>query len=226
MSKAAVAARKFGTHPFWWRRMQFRREFRRLVAGLPDTDTIILSREQFTGSLPGYSTVFRRRVTDFRAAAAPLAREMVTLLRRRFGQGTQIEILFSLREGESWIKSVYGHILRSRKLTEDFAQFRESFPAIIDLAQQAREIGDASGADKLHFSTLEATGAHRLGPASALIELLSLDEPVRDALPSAPIKNAGISAKMQEELLELNRSNLGKAALIAAKKPLQSREIK
>lgn len=198
LSHAAIAAREFGTRPFWWRLRAFRRAFETVVTTLPDADVIVISREQFSGAMPGFKTIFGRRITSNATAAIPLAKEINRALRRRFGENTCIEYLFTLREGESWVKSIYGHVQRSRTVTQDFATFRSSFPEKIDLLPEAASIAQAANADDFHTSFLEDTSAHPLGPAKALIDLLALPTDFCEKLPPARHENKGSSQKTRD----------------------------
>ncbi|WP_380056676.1 hypothetical protein ACFE33_02930 [Falsihalocynthiibacter sp. SS001] len=219
-SDSAVAARMYALRPFIWRRLSFRRAFERALETLPDTQIIILSREQFSGVMPGSRTIWRRRVTDFRTAGIPLAREISRALKRRFGPETEIEFLYTLRDGESWVHSVYRHQLRSRKLTESFKPFRKTFPTTIDLRQQADDIAKAARATSVHFSTLEDTASSKFGPATALLGLLDLDESTLNELPRARLENEGLSEELTVQFQDLNKSSLRKSELKSAKKAL------
>lgn len=198
LSEAAIAAREFGTRPFWWRLRAFRRAFEELVTTLPDADVIVLSREQFSGAMPGFKTIFGRRITSNATAGLPLAKEMSRALRRRFGENASIEFLFTLREGEAWVKSLYGHVQRSKNMTQDFAAFRNSFPKNIDLLSEAASIAQAAMADEFHTSFLEATSTHPLGPAKALIDLLALPTDFCEKLPPARHENKGSCQKTRD----------------------------
>lgn len=198
LSAAAIAARKFGTRPFWWRRRAFRSAFERAVASLPDANVIVMSREQFSGSMPGFKTVLRRRTISNSSAGIPLSREITRALRRRFGKEASIEFLFTLRDGEAWAKSLFGHIARTTNAEDDYDAFRTEFPAKINLREQANSIGKAAKADRVHLSFLEETAAHPLGPAKALIDLLDLPTETYEKLPPARHENKRFSFQSRE----------------------------
>lgn len=189
LSEAAIAAREFGARPFWWRRSAFRHAFERVVADLPDAKIIVMSREQFSGTMPGFKTILGRRITSNLQAGIPLAKEIGRALRGHYKQDANVEFLFTLRDGESWVKSLYGHVQRSRKHPEDYAKFRRHFPQEIELQTQANRIAQAAGADRVHFSFLENTADHRFGPAKALLDVLDLPSEICEKLPAAHHEN-------------------------------------
>lgn len=213
---AGSAARIYGQKPYPWRLRAFRRTFDRFLSKIPDAPVIVLSRETFSGSMPGHRRFPARLIRDYRGVAVPLGQQIIAALQARFGPDVQITFLYTLRDRESWIRSVYGHLLRSIHLREDFAHFRARFPDLMDPRSEAEAIAKMLGVDA-HFVTLEDVGDHREGPASAVLDLLGVPQHVRDSLPAAVRANTGQTAALEDQFLILNRASRDKAALKAAK---------
>ena len=213
---AGSAARIYGQKPYPWRLRAFRRSFDRFLAKIPDAPVIVLSRETFSGSMPGHRRFPNRLIRDYRGVAVPLGHQIVAALRARFGPEVRITFLYTLREREGWIRSVYGHLLRSIHLREDFATFRARFPDLMDPRAEAEAIAKALGVDA-HVVALEDVGQHREGPARAVLDLLGVPQRVRDRLPPATRANTGQTPAMEAEFLAMNRASRDKAALKAAK---------
>ena len=213
---AGSAARIYGQKPYPWRLRAFRRSFDRFLAKIPDAPVIVLSRETFSGSMPGHRRFPGRLIRNYRDVAVPLGRHIVAGLQARFGADVQITFLYTLREREGWIRSVYGHLLRSIHLRDDYDRFRARFPDLIDPRAEAAAIAQALGVSA-HFVTLKDTGHRREGPASAVLDLLDVPQALRDRLPPARRANTGQARAMEDQFLIMNRASRGKAALKAAK---------
>ena len=211
--QAGSAARIYGQKPFPWRLRAFRRSFDRFLAGIDDDPVIVLSRETFSGAMPGHRRLLGRTVTDYAPAAIPLGREICAALRARFGADVRIDWLFTLREREAWIRSVYGHLLRSIHLREEFGTFRARFPGLTDLDEEARRIGAALPVDAIHTRWLEEMSDTHEGPAAAVLDLLDVPHSLRRALPAARRANTGQSAEMEAEFLAMNRVSRDKRDL-------------
>ena len=213
---AGSAARTYGQKPYPWRLRAFRRSFDRFLVKIPDAPVIVLSRETFSGSMPGHRRFPGRLIRNYRDVAVPLGRQIIAALQTRFGAEVQITFLYTLRDRESWIRSVYGHLLRSIHLREDYDTFRARFPDLIDPRAEAEAIAKALGV-AAHFVKLEDVGHRREGPASAVLDLLGVPQDVRDRLPAATRANSGQTLALEAEFLAMNRASRDKAALKAAK---------
>lgn len=218
------AARIYGQKPYPWRLRRFRAHLDLFLAQVPDDPVIVLSRETFSGAMPGHRRLLGRMVKDYRRAAVPLGRQIVDGLRARFGEEVSIEFLYTLRDQESWIRSVYGHLLRSIHLTEDYDTFRARFPKLIDLTEEATRISDALRLDAVHLSRLEEVGSAKEGPAKALLDLVDIPQAIRAKLPPAERANSGQSPDLEQKFLELNRQGHSKAHLKRAKDALIAAE--
>ncbi|MGR3292243.1 MAG: hypothetical protein ACU0C9_13775 [Paracoccaceae bacterium] len=217
---AGAKARLYGQRPFRWRLGQFRRAFRRFLAEIPDTQTLVLSRETFAGVMPGHRDVFRRLVSGYASAAIPLAGEIVNEIQSRFGKDTKIQFLYTVREQEPWLRSVYGHLLRSIHLTDDFEAFRGCFDDLPDPEQDARAIATALDPTQVFIARLEDFTDHPEGPAAAVLDLVEVPDSIREKLHPANRKNQGQSPEIEQQFLMLNRSRKNKRLLKSMKEKI------
>lgn len=210
---AGARARIYAQKPFIWRRHRFRGTFQRFLSGIPEAEQIVLSRETFSGVMPGHRDWRGRTLQDFRHAAIPLCRDVADGLRRRFGRSCEVEFLFTTRDQESWIRSVYGHLVRSIHLTESFEEFRALFPRLIDLDEEAATISKALTPRKVHVARLEDLQTRKEGPAAAVLDLMAVPDEIRGTLPEASRANQRQTEDLEAEIMALNRSGLSKDRL-------------
>lgn len=215
---AGAHARLYGQRPFPWRLWRFRRSFRRFLDGISDAPVIVLSRETFSGGMPGHRRIGGRLMTGYGHAARPLAKVIVAELRRRFGPETAIEFVYTTREREAWIASVYGHLLRSIRLTDDFATFRARFPDLQSPADEAAAMAAYLSPIPVATIALEDHADLPEGPAKAILDLVGVPSGIR--LAPARRGNRGQSDAHRAQFLDLNRTIRDQKALKAAKEHL------
>ncbi len=211
--RAGNLGRIYGLKPYPWRRRQFRDTFREFLDGITDDPVIFLSWEGFSGVMPGHRRFLTGQISNYSRAAIPLARTIGAELKRRFGPETQVEFLYTLRDPEDWLRSVYGHLVRSIRITDDFSGFRDSFDPVPDLAREAALIARALAPIPVHVVRLEDVGATPQGPATALLDLIGMPQGDRAALPLAIRANKGLSPDAEAEFLRLNREVTDSVAL-------------
>lgn len=223
---AGSRARIYAQKPFFWRRMRWRSAMKAFLASVPDADCIVLSRETFCGVMPGHRDWRGRVIQDFKTAGIPLCKDLIALLRGRFGQNAQIDFLFTTRAQEPWIKSVYGHLLRSIHLTTEFEEFRADFPNLIDLREEAIEMANALeplGVTVTQMALEDFRNAPQ-GPATAIFAMLKLDAKDLEHLPKSKRANLRQSAELEAVFLRLNRSGKLKSELKKIKDELRAAE--
>jgi len=220
---AGAHARIYAQKPFIWRRSKFRRSFAKFLRGIPDADVIVLSRETFSGNMPGHRDWRGRPIQNFRKSAIPLCRDIADALRRRFGRDVQVEYLFTTRDADAWLSSVYGHLVRSIHLTEDYDAFRALFPRKLDLQDEAESIAKALRPMAVHTVKLEDVADCHEGPAAAVLDLVNLPQVLRNTLPAAEPENLRQDAKIEAEMMALNRSGLSKERMKSKKEHLLRR---
>lgn len=203
---AGNAARRYGMRPHPWRMWRFRRALREFLNAIPEAPVIFLSWEGFSGVMPGHRRPLSGPVRGMARAAVPLARGIVAELRHRFGPTARIEFLYTLREGESWLRSVWGHIARSIRLTEDYPAFRAGFRTLTPLDAEAATVARAIAPVPVHTAWLEEIGTLPQGPATPALRLMGFSEAEIAALPRASHVNRGNSDTATQTFLHLNRT--------------------
>ena len=210
---AGARAREYAQAPFPGGLKAFRLACRAFLAEVPDAPNIVLSRENFTGAMPGHRDWLGRPIIGF-PSAKPLLRDLKKELFRRFGPGTQVEFLFTTRDRDAWLRSVHGHLLRSIRLEDDLEGFSQRFRSLGTLEEEARRLG----AD--HIARMEDHADHPAGPAASVLDLMGVPIGAQADLVPARRRNIGQSTELKSEFLRLNRSDLSKQALKAAKAAL------
>ncbi len=218
--RAGCDARVYAQRPFPWRLARFRHSLRRFLEGLPEGGTIVLSRETFSGGMPGHRRLGGALMTSYFGPALKLARVIVSELRRRFGPQVEIVFFYTTREREAWIRSVHGHLLRSIRLTDDLGTFRARFPALMGPAEEARRMRAALTPVPVVTAALEEWADHPEGPAGALMDLVGVPESVRARLRPARRANPGQDPDLKAQFLKINRQGGSRRAVKAAKERL------
>ena len=218
--QAGANARIYAQKPFPWRLYRFRKSLRRFLRDVPEGGTIVLSRETFSGGMPGHHRAGGALMISYYQPALRLAGVITSELRRRFGQDVDITFFYTTRAREAWIRSVYGHLLRSIRLTDDFDTFRAHFPALASPAEEAQRMAGALAPVPVVTAALEDWADHPNGPAEALLDLVGVPAETRKTLAPAHRANAGQSAELQAAFLALNRRGGSRAGLKAAKEKL------
>ena len=224
LHRSAVASRIFAKKPFPWRLAAVRRALARDLAKLPDAPVILLSREHFSGVMPGHRYWTGGRVRRFSRAAKPLSRAIRAELRARFGEDVQITFFYTTRDWESWIGSVHGHLLRAIDLTDDLTSFRARFSPRYGPEPEAERMRRYLAPVPVVTARLEDHGASREGAAGVLLELIGVPPEVRATLVPARRSNAGRDGATRDALRVLNEQEMSKTARKAAKDALLSRD--
>lgn len=221
---AGAMARIYAQRPFPWRLKKFRKTFRNFLVGIPQGGTIFLSRETFSGGMPGHRRFGGALMTSYFRPALKLAQVIIAELRRRFGKNVDITFFYTTREHESWIRSIHGHLLRSIKMTDDFDTFRARFPTLTGPAEEAQKMRVALAPIPVATAALEKYGTRPEGPAAAVLELLNIDEKTRAQLTPAARENIGQNNDLRAEFLLLNRQGINRSDTKAAKMRLISKD--
>jgi hypothetical protein len=217
---AGAHARIYAQRPFPHRLFKFRRSLRAFLESIPNHSTIVLSRETFSGGMPGHRTLSGRLMTSYQRPAKRLAKVIIQEIRRRFGPEAEITFFYTTREREDWLRSVYGHLLRSIRLTDDYESFRARFPQLLGPEAEAQKLTRALAPVQVVTASLEAYATAPEGPAAALLDMLAIPSATRNALRPVPRRNTANAPAVQARFLRLNRSIRNKSKLKAAKNAL------
>lgn len=224
LGRARYLGRWYGQRSVFWRRWLFRRGFREFLQTVPDAPVIVISRESFSGMMLGFRGTRLRPARQYAPMAIPLAREIIRECRRRFGPDVRIEFLYTTRQTQPFLNSIWRHVLRTSRLTQDFATFRAAFTPPPDLHADAIQIATAIAPVPVHTATLEDYADHPLGPGQAIVELLDLPDDVRQRLKPVARHNPGQSDRLSAHFLDMNRGHLRGNALKQAKHDLAMAE--
>ena len=217
---AGSHARIYAQRPFPHRLLKFRKSLRRFLKSIPDKDVIVLSRETFSGGMPGHHTIGGRLMISYERVATRLAKVIISELHKRFGPNAEITFFYTTRAREPWIRSIYGHLLRSIRLTDDYENFRARFPEQLSPAHEAAVLATNISPVPVVTSALEETSLQPEGPAAALLDLLEIPEALRAQLLTVPAKNTANPLELQDAFLALNREIKSKTMLKEEKEAL------
>lgn len=216
LAQSARAARRYSARPERINLRKFADAFAQDLRTVPSDGprTLLISSEDLCGTLPGL-----RGVLTYDAVPS-LMNVATAVLRSRFGTAADITLWFTTRERESWLRSVWYQNLRAQRLTEDFADFRPMLARAAALdAVVAGVIRRLDRRARVIATPIETCGSAPLGPLAAALDLLAIP---RDGLTPLPARNAQPDGAA-EELLALNRSDLGDSAVIEAKRAVLRR---
>lgn len=164
---------------------------------------LVISAENIAGLIPG-----RKKITGYDAAPQLLA-EAVRAVGDTFG-AVHVEIVFTLRAQEAWLRSSYWQNLRSSRLVEDWDTYAARLSPVVDLPATVDAVRNAvqrAGPGAWVRSTaIEALKDADLGPATPVIDAMDLDPRTRAALVLAPARNAAPGPEVVARILEMNRS--------------------
>lgn len=213
LGPARYLGRWYGQRPSLLRLWLFRLGMRNFLKGIPDSSVIVISRESFSGMMLGFRGARIRPPRAYAPMAIPLARVIISELRRRFGPDTQIELLYTIRATEPFLNSVWRHVLRTSRLKQDYPEFRAAFAPLPDLRSEAEQIARAIAPVQVHVVALETFADDPLGPGRAVLDLLGVPEKTRAKLRPVARHNPGQSPELSSRFLSMNRSKISDKAL-------------
>ena len=214
---AGAHARIYAQRPFVWRLWRFRLALRRFLKTVPPGGVIVLSRETFSGGMPGHRKIGGAMMTSYTKPATRLGRAIVAELRAHFGKTVEITFFYTTRNREDWIRSVHGHLLRSIRLTDDFETFRARFADLKGPGAEAADMARSLAPIPVETAALEDYESHREGPAAAILDLLNIPADLRTKLKPARHSNPGQPEELRATFREMNGRQLTKAALKSEK---------
>ncbi len=161
---------------------------------------LCISAENIAGQMPGRSVDF----VGYENTPV-LMKTIEYCLREVFDLKLEIAFYFSTREKQDWLRSLWVHVLRKTRLTENLGEFCQRVGAGIDLDATIRDVQNAVPDCKVFSHSIEETKTLKFGPATPIVDYLGLDQ-----LPFTPNKPQNISVPQTEALkfLALNRSGL------------------
>lgn len=222
LATSLQAARRYGWVPSAWRLFLFRRAFRADIKKLPNAETVVLSREAFSGGVPGFVPRNGKRVLGYTQTAPRLAQVMIEELQSHLGKDTDISFFYTLRDRDPWVASLYKHHLRTSRMTDSFETFSAALSDDISPAKTAEFLKSALAPYSVTTARLEEYQNGTNGCAPALLNLLNVPVTVQASLKSVKPRNVSQPMDLNAEFLRLNGSNLSDAAVEAQKHRLMN----
>ncbi|WP_419740256.1 hypothetical protein [Ruegeria sp.] len=177
---------------------------------------LILSEENFAGLRPS------RNSAEGYGATPELATTLVERVTERLGP-VDLTIYLSLRQREDWMRSLWAHDLRRTRLVQDYDAFREALNHLPSPKETADMLQDRLPLVKVQTEWMEDLRKQRFGPGAPFAAFLNLPRDKMFKLVAPDPHKARPADDVLLELLDLNRSALDDAALMAQKKALIKR---
>ncbi|WP_170787161.1 hypothetical protein [Ruegeria lacuscaerulensis] len=173
---------------------------------------LILSEENFAGLRPS------RNLEQGYAAAPDLAACLVDSIHQRFsGQEVEITLYLSLRQRGGWLRSLWAHDLQRMRQVQDFDTFRDSIDHLPALQETVDQIREKLPSVTVTTEWLEELQLRQFGLGAPFAEYLDLPYDKAQRLVPPSKSNTRLPENVLAELLNLNRSRLDEAALVAQK---------
>ncbi|MEM8774598.1 MAG: hypothetical protein AAGF53_06165 [Pseudomonadota bacterium] len=210
MLELVRAARRFSRSPSAQHLNTFGKHMATWIAKQDQNDPrpLVISAEDLSGHTPG-----KFEITDY--SAAPKLMQAAVSALRVANPKVDIDVWFTTRDPEPWLRSVYYQLLRATRMTDGlncFAKAHQKAAALDRVVEQTEDLlGNVATTGATRLEVLEDTP---LGPLGALLERLGIDD---TELPPIQAQNVQPTTAAKE-LLALNRSNLSDEELAAAKR--------
>ncbi|MES0827884.1 hypothetical protein [Ruegeria sp. SCP11] len=177
-----------------------------------DKRGLIVSEENFAGLRPS------RNIEQGYAATPELAACLVDAIRHRFSnQEVEITIYLSLRQRDGWLRSLWAHDLERMRQVHDFDTYRLNMDQLPPLEDTVDQIRNRLPSVIVTSDWLEELQLRRYGTGTPFAEYLDLPRDKANLLIPPSKVNNRLPEDVLAELLDLNRSRLGEAALIKQK---------
>jgi len=167
-----------------------------------DPRPVAISSEDFCGHMPG-----RAGLTSYTAAPI-LMRALTMTTLETLGPGTDLSLMLSLRNPDSWLKSCYAQHLRVIRMTDPWEVYAKAYAESADLTAIADRVEAQIGTVPLIRAPLEDSKAHPLGPMAPLLSAFNLPQDVLDSLKIPEQANPKDPQELQDLYLEANQSDL------------------
>lgn len=164
-----------------------------------DARDLLISCKGFCGHLPCNPSV-----QDY-SAVPVLMTYLAGYLSERFPDA-QVNVMFTTRDAEEWLFSMYRQQLRSHRLMDDFDTFVQTYTGAADLMKVVTDVAGALDPLPVMVLPIEDATRHPLGPGAALVDQMSVPAAVRKQLHPVGRDNEGPDPSIWQMYLELNRS--------------------
>ncbi len=176
---------------------------------------LILSSENLLGQMP------LGTLDEPYPIAVPVVRALTSAF-EMLDWPYELTVYFSTRNHEDWVRSVWGHQARKRRnvrITDDLDTFQARLSKVT-LQEQFARIQTALPNLTITSADIDALADKPFGVAQPFVDFLALPQAKIAEFTPAPRANQGPGLALAEQMIELNRSDLGPDALHAAKDAL------
>lgn len=173
---------------------------------------LLISSEDLCGHMPGR---YDLRSYD----AAPTLMATINAALRKTAPDADIRFHFSTRAAQPWLASCHMQHVRYSRMELSVVRYSRVYAASADLDGVVDKVAAALPDARVERKALEdCTG--RLGPLGPILDLIDVPYKHRRTLEKLPPQNVSMPPELRRALVELNRSELSKEELRAAKETL------
>ncbi|MEO0343828.1 MAG: hypothetical protein AAF198_10360 [Pseudomonadota bacterium] len=202
----------------------YRRAFRKALAQVDPSKHLVLSREILLGMIPGNKTILGRPITSYSRTSRRLLTICLDEIQRLYGSNVTIIVLLTVRNHESWLWSVYRHLVKVNLRTGSFSRFKNEMKHFQGVHGEADKLIAAFPDIQVLKSRLEDVASKPFGHAQIVLDLLDIPQSVRATLQGAERKHIGIPENRIEELIQINRYSFYKGRARKRKEKLLSHD--
>lgn len=188
-------------------RWEFRRRLARTLRREAPWDgrPIVISRESFCGMI--------RRPAGYGGfdVAAMHAADIDAVLREVYGSAADTTFLYTTRDPESWLRSAWRHLINHGKISIPFDAFEAAVGGPPDFDAVVADVAEAVPQASVVSIALEELSVSRLGPISAVLDLLDVPEDLLRRLKPIRHRNAGLSEEAARARVKGRRSGSASA---------------
>lgn len=215
IASVSYAARAYSVNRSPGPLQTFQEELNSFLATLDPSDLrpVMISSEDLCGRMPG-----RRDITSYSQAAPTLMRTFKDACQNTFANDLSLTLFLTLREQESWLKSLYAQNLSYSRLTLTWPEFRDTYAPLVNLEASVADIRKAVPGTEVLIASLETIKDTRLGPVTPLLEIAAVPADVQATLKRSKIANKSLPEELLQLFREANGSDMPDDALEEAKK--------
>ena len=179
---------------------------------------VLISSEDLAGHMPG-----RRGLKSY--AAAPKLMQAIAGAAAEVLPDTEVSFIFTTRATKPWLNSCYVQHLRATRITQSVDEYIATHRTSAQLGKVVDSVAKLLPDHEVVQAALEDYADARLGPLDAVLDHAGISQGARRQIISLPPANTSPPQAKLDRLLELNRSDLSRDDLRAAKKALNGQQF-
>ena len=202
----------------------YRKAFRAALSSVDTQKHLVLSREILLGMVPGNKDILGRTITSYARSSLRLLPICLDEIKALYGEDVDIIVFLTVRDHDTWMWSVYRHLVKVNLRTGSFVQFQRELRDFTGTHAEADALIAAHPDVTFLKSRLEDVADKPLGHAELILKLLEIPQAIVDQLQRAERKHVGIPTDRIEDLIAINRYSFRKKAARKRKEKLLSNE--